>query len=273
MNNITPEINPEKKRLVFNILAILGFLAVIILVAWLSVQIVRFLPGAFSSLASIADSLYSQPQGSGELVIESGRASVETGQTIALSWEAQEETGTYTFSYGCTDGVTIKVRVDGTDRDAQCDTTYSLGSTTAATLLVNSTQTGEVSVPYTITFLRPNDTEPKLSAEETLIVTRTESTPPAPTSPQSGGEVATPRPTPVPDTQPPQPTAPEIRFETYSYVPESDPNGHVDLAVRLIDIGTVTENGLFTSRTYFARNTRGAVRFEVRNHEIGRAHV
>ena len=47
--------SPEKKQSVLKTLAIIGFIGIIIFIAWASVQLVNVLPSAFSSLASLAE--------------------------------------------------------------------------------------------------------------------------------------------------------------------------------------------------------------------------
>ena len=54
MENVTP----EKKQPVIKGLAVAGLFAIIILSAWLAIQIVKVLPTAIDSLASIANSVY-----------------------------------------------------------------------------------------------------------------------------------------------------------------------------------------------------------------------
>lgn len=263
-----PDTQAEKKRKVFNILAIFGFLAVIILIAWLSIQVVKVLPSAFTSLANLAETLRGDNDRS--IIITGPEGEVTAGSEVTLSWEAAPVPGTYTFSYECVDGVAIEIRKDDTVREVRCDTTYSLGEATTVRLLVTSDELDSASVPYTVTFLRTNDTTARLTGEGQFTVRR------------EGAVVATPKPDPEAETPkvvvtptPSTPTTPVTprhstpaateQTYTYSYLPISDPKGTVDLAVRMIAVGTVNGN-TFTPRTTLQSGREQALRFEVKNH-------
>ena len=45
--------NQERSEIVIRFLAIAGFVLLVIVLAWLAIQVVRFIPVAFSSLANI----------------------------------------------------------------------------------------------------------------------------------------------------------------------------------------------------------------------------
>jgi hypothetical protein len=280
MNTITPETTPEetlakneeiveKKRTVLNILAILGFLAVLILVAWLSIQVVKVLPNAFTSLANLAETL--NGRGSDRtIVIESDKSEVVSGEEVTLSWDTPDFPGTFTFSYQCLDGVAVEVRKDNTTREVRCGTVYSLGETTEVRLYVTSEKTDEVSLPYTITFLHTNDTTPRASADGALAIVRDDNDTGTPDDEEVVVETPTPS-TPTTPTTPSKPTtpappkpSPTTQYYTYSYLPTSDPKGTIDLRVTFIEMGVV-DNGNLLARTSFTGRAENFFRFEVKN--------
>jgi hypothetical protein len=274
MTTNTPPTTPEeiqaaaeKKRKVLNILAILGFLAMIILVAWFAILAVRVLPSAFSSLANLAETI--NGRGSDRTIdVNISKSDVVSGDEITLSWGTSTLPGTYTFSYECIEGVAIEIRRDDTTRVVRCDTVYSLGETDEVRLFITSEKLDEVSIPYTITFLRTNDTTARASVDGTIAVARE-------------GEVSTPEIVPeVPDQEvvvtpevstpsTPAPTTPVVprptnRTEYYSYIPTSDPKGTTDLRVTFIEMGVVDGDRLL-GRSTFTGTTENFFRFEVRN--------
>lgn len=270
---MTTEITPEvatKKRTVLNTLAIIGFFAVVGLVAWLSLWFVQVLPGAFASLARLAESLYSPSSKVAAMTITTSNDTLETGDTVTLGFAAERGEGTYTFAYECLDGVAL-ILFDGQNEQLlRCDVVYSLGTLTEATLKVTSEKMATVSIPYTITFLRTNDTTARAAGTGALTVSNTAIannqipvssetvvevtiTPEAPTT-------TTPRATPTPTAEPKiTPT-----YQTFSYVPVSVENGYTDLAVSFIEMGEVVGDRLVT-RTPFTRNAENFFRFEIKN--------
>lgn len=274
MTTNTPETTPEelhaateKKRKILNILAILGFLAMIVLVAILAVYVVRMLPSAFSSLANLAETINGRG-GERTILISVDKSDLVSGDEVTLSWDASTLPGTYTFSYECTDGVAIEIRRDDTTREVRCDTVYSLGEADEVRLFITSEKLDDVSIPYTITFLRTNDTTPRASTEGTIAVARegevatSDETPEAP----EGVVVVTPEvttpSTPAPTT--PVPPRPVARTEYYSYIPTSDPKGTTDLRVTFVEMGVV-DGATLLGRNTFTGNTENFFRFEVRN--------
>jgi hypothetical protein len=265
------ETQAEKKRRVFNILAILGFLATVVLIAWLSIQVVRVLPGAFTSLANLAETLSGRSERT--ITITGPAGEVAAGSEVTLSWEAAPVPGSYTFSYECVDGVAIEIRKNDTVREVRCDTTYSLDDATTIHFLVTSRELDSASVPYTVTFLRKNDTMSRLTGEGQFTVRRDSAvaTPAPETSTETTPREVVMSPTPTGAPTPTTPTAPPTTAPatgntyTYRYLPESNPNGTIDLAVRLIAVGTIRGTN-FTEHTTLQSGRENALRFEVKNH-------
>ena len=265
------EVQATKKRTVFNILALIGFLATVVFLAWISIQVVKILPGAFRSLANLAETLSGNSTRS--ITIMGPEGEVAAGSEITISWKAAPVPGSYTFSYDCVDGVLIEIRMDDTAREVRCETTYSLGEATSVRLFVTSNELESASVPYAVTFLRTNDTTARLTGEGQFTVRRDGAVAtPAPeasteTTPREVVMSPTPTgvPTPTAPTAPPT-TAPAIgNTYTYRYLPESNPNGTIDLAVRMIAVGTIRGTN-FTEHTTLHSGLENALRFEVKNH-------
>ena len=147
--NQVPE---EKKDSVTKTLAILGFVAVIILIVWLAVKVVALIPSAFSSLASIADSVYNN-QGNKELTVSTKNSVVNAGESFTVSWTKMRGDGTYGFEYACTEGVSVDIRKKtGAVETIDCATFIDLDEDTELDVLINSEKTRFIDVEYSVIY-------------------------------------------------------------------------------------------------------------------------
>ncbi|MEK7462251.1 MAG: CARDB domain-containing protein [Patescibacteria group bacterium] len=251
---------------------VIGFFALIALIGWLSVQIVAYTPSAFSSLASLAQGISQYKEAvfdSESLPITSGLTNLESGKTATITWEKDDRPGTYTFSYSCTDGVTLEIVSPEGMRSVSCDMRYSLGDTDSVTLVVDSSKTESTNLSYAISFMRANDIGPIRIGEQTVMILP--STTLAEEVKEEGAvlgetdkkedefvkdEIVTPETTkPIVVTQP----TTEYVYE----VPLSNPKGFTDLATRFIGTGAIV-NGKFVAGS-IERKDDGAIQFEIKN--------
>lgn len=278
MTSPNTEAPDKKKQSILNILAIFGFLATVLLVAWLSLLLVQILPTAFNSLASIADSLYNPSQNN--LVINNTTPEVYSGETVDLTFAEQPGGGTYTFSYSCHDGVSLTLLDDDTNQPLRCDMVYSIGTRAGTTFTVTSDTASSVLITYNIAYLRTNDSKPRLEGTGNLVITNPDiANNQPPVSSETVVEVTignddkpevpakamtTPEATPVPARHPIQTAQPAQRFEVFSYIPPSQTNGFTDLQVAFVEMGYVRDGNLKVSDT-FTRNSQNFLRFEIKN--------
>lgn len=251
-----------KKESLLRTLAVAGLVAIIILIAWLSVQIVRVAPSAFSSLASLAEGLvrYEKTESPAPTLTVTGpTGTLVAGETATLSWDETDNT-TYTFSYECVPGTAVAVVSELGSKDLGCDERYDLGEASTLELAI-VTDTPETTVTYTVLAFAATERDAIATATGTIMVM-------SPTEPalvagatttatssivEETGETST-----TPPTTPATPPAvPQITFA----LPVSDPNGFVDLAIRYIGVGT-TEAGLTST---LEKDSSGVLFFEVRN--------
>lgn len=271
----------EQKDRVMKTLAVLGFLAVVIIGVWLAVQIVRVMPQAFTSLASIADSIYNYNT-SEELIVETEKSTYNAGETFVISWQAVRGNGTYTFMYDCTDGVSLDIRDNtGSFSTINCGEHVSLGEDMTELAVTASSERSRFSdVAYTISFVEQGETEPgavsenmvtvvnamipsgevaginddatdeemdSVTDEETNTASETEDT-----------EVAVEN---EPTTSNPLP----VYYETVVERPVSDPLGFTDLRVELLAVGELDSRDNFVRRGNIDEDARGAFQFQVVN--------
>jgi hypothetical protein len=266
----------QKKDRVLKTLAVGGFVALIIIISWVSIRIVSYLPTAVTSLASIADSVYNyQPP---SLVVVSSKNITNNKETVTISWNVPKESGTFTFAYDCADGVAIDMRSgEGNIQSLSCGTNYNVGNVSAVDIIVFSEKTRFTDVPYSIGFIPDTGDTPTATKDSVLTVVNPNIspvdstdevmvTPPKPVdvvvNPNPKTATATPT-TPKPTT-PKKPVTPTYT-QTYIYeVPVSNPNGFTDLGAKFLATGVIT-NGTFINTGAITRNAQGAIQFEVKN--------
>ncbi len=259
------DVSQQKKDSVLKSLAIAGFVAIIILIAWLSVQLVNVVPGAFSSLASLAESINQREQvvenEVATLLVTSNSTLVNTGEVVTIAWNTAKAKGSYTFSYECTDGMAVDlVNTDGT-KSISCDTNYNIGDTDTLTITADSEKERFAELKYTIAFLGTNDTKPRATGNASLTVVnsdiRDEMLNPDETTEE----------TPVEETVAELPTEAVTPTYTQEYtytIPVSDPNGRTDLGTRFLNTGRIIGQTFFPGE--LMQNETGAIQFEVKNY-------
>ncbi|TAJ14792.1 hypothetical protein EPO56_01730 [Patescibacteria group bacterium] len=249
-------------------LAIFGFLAVVIVGMWGSVQIARGIPNAFSSLASAMVSFTSIFVPAGETIsLSAASLSVESNKPITISWfhDKKSVEGSYVFRYNCVnDAYFASAVATGTPTTVYCNVPFNfINSSNSITITPISTSNRFIDVQVFIDFIPNGASQATVTGQTTFTIVNTGVT----VSP--GTIPTTPVPTtPTPTTPRPITQGPETRV-TYPIggARASDPNGYVDLSARVIEVGVVDKTtGVFTASSTPSRaNTRIAVRFAVEN--------
>jgi hypothetical protein len=264
MNNVTP----ERKQSVLKSLALAGLLAIIIFIAWVSVQIVSVFPNAVSSLASLADSVYNyEPTEVKDITLTTPVSDIESGETVTIAWNRPQKTGTYAFTFTCSEGVAVEIKTsESTFKDAECNQPYNLGGVDAADIIVVSEKNYQVDFNYTLAYQKTNATGNTTETSQSFTVTNDRL---APGSDEItvNGETITPT-TPKPEVTPTTPTPSGTPVTTYEYtyaIPVSNPNGYTDLSVSYRGIGNINNAGIFQNTGIIRQNEAGAIQFTVHN--------
>lgn len=265
-------VNEEQKNAAIKWFAIIGFVVAVIIGVWLVVKVVSYLPTAFSSLASIIESM----NGKDSFSVETEKDIVNSKDPVRITFTSVREDGSYLFSYECTDGVTAEVRKNSAWVKVSCDTPIELmpGNIVDGREVVDVTFFTEkqrfTDVTYTIGFI-PTDAE-VTTMEKTGVVTIVNAgIPQSQTSTNTpDDEVVVPKPT-TPTNTGTKPTTgtpttgviKTVPVVTTSF-PESNPNGFVDLEVVYLGVGELS-GSRFTPKTTLDADERGAVQFQVKN--------
>lgn len=251
-------------------LAIFGFVAIIIVGMWGSVQVARGIPNAFSSFASAIVSFTSIFVPAGEkIALSAPSLTINSSEPFVLSWTHEKKSieGSYTFRYNCADGVSFM----SASTTVYCNVPFNFThSSNQITLTPLSTNNRFVDVQVFIDFTPNGANRPTVTGQTTFTIQNTgNATSPGtltPTTPVT----TTPTPTTPVVTTPRPVTAGPTQTQVYPInggVGVSNPNGYVDLTARILEIGVVDKtSGVFTASSTPSRtNTRIAVRFAVEN--------
>ena len=266
--------HPNSKTALIKTLAIVGFFATLAILVWLFIQGFRFVPSAFTSLASIADSINSY-RPDAELNVAVEKTIVNSGESFKLTWTDLGEPGTYRFNYACVPGVSLMVKGgDGALVPMTCTDTLSFEDDVLGLFVsINSAEQRFSDVALTVSFEHEKG---DIRAEKEVQVTVVNATVPVhdtaatttPTTPvvtepvkPATPVVATPDPKPVVPTTPAEPIT---EVKTVTYIPVSNPNGFTDLKITYLGIGTM-DGSTFTPAATFDNDKRGGVKIEVKN--------
>lgn len=261
----TPQQSTARK-----VLSVIGLLALIVLVAWLAISFIRILPTAVTSLASLADSVYHPQQTVSDLDISTQSNIVNVDEEVTITWNELDQDGSYVFSYQCNDsGVALNTQLrDGAEVTLDCSAPFVINQNSIV-ITAESAKQRFVDVTYSVTFT-PNDSdkEPMTETSRLTIVNPDISTGVATSTEEESEEVPAETETP-PATTPNTPNQPTgqtstVVEEAIYALPQSDPNGSVDLQVRHLSVGELTGN-TFTARGEISTDMLGAFQFVVKN--------
>jgi hypothetical protein len=241
------------------VLAIIGFVALIVIGMYGSVRVAQAVPGAFSRMAAAIVSITSIFVPADELItvsLPSYSVLHETPVTIAFEHKNKKVDGSYSFRYSCAAGVTLTtVAGDGTPTSITCNEPYGFAPfNNSITLTPQSTSTRFTDVEVFIAFT-PSGAGTATVIGSNLMTIENQ---------KVGSTPVTPTPE-VPPAPKPKPTTPP---KTTIVVPQgraSDPNGYTDLVARIIEVGTLDSAGVFTASSTPSRQFRIAVRFAIEN--------
>lgn len=274
--NTTPE--QHKKDSVLKILAIGGLVGLIIIIAWLGIKLVSVLPNAFSSLASLSETVYNyKPL---EIAVTSNKDVINSGEALTLNWNDPKPAGIFFFSYACVDGVALDIRIPGQGIESvSCDDSIELGDVTSLDISFTAEKNRFTEVSLTISFADSRKGATEISTQKMVTVvnvsiadTDTVPEPNIPTEPPVPSEPTGPVPeNPVPPvTVTPAPVKPAPpQFITVSKpvygIPVSKPNGFTDISIRSLGAGKIVNNRFVNVGT-LNRDEMGAIQFEIKNH-------
>ncbi len=225
-----------------NILAVAGFIILIVIIVWGAYHLLRLTGSGVSNL-------FSRFSNGSSINVTLPKDSVQSGATFPVSWKyTPTESGSYAFLYQCKTGLRLEMKdAAGKAQTIPCGTAYTVGTTTALSLMATSAGTSSLEVPVSVVFIpaatsttaRPQGTGTfRVAAKSADTVTTPAVT--SPTKPATAGTSAAARP--------------------------AQPVGKPDLAVRVLAIGVINPvSGAFENRYPTGPNDIAAVKFDIAN--------
>lgn len=233
----------QNPGLLANILAVAGFIILIVIIVWGAYHLLKLTGSGVSSLFSRFRS------DANSISITVPTSPVQSGKSFPLSWKyTPKENGSYAFLYQCKSGFRFDVTTPaGTSNSIPCGSAYTVGAGTSISLVPVLSSTTTTDIPLSIVFI-PSATSTAASARPqgtaTVTVTAGSGTTPA-TSSNTGT-------TPKPTT--PKPVA----------------TGTPDLSVRVLAVGVIDPvTGVFAARYPTSPNDIAAVKFDIANNGAG----
>ncbi len=227
----------QNPGLLANILAVAGFIILIVIIVWGAYHLLRLTGSGVSSLFSRITN------GGSAIVITLPNSPVQSGKAFPLSWKyTPAESGTYAFLYQCKAGLRFDAAMSsGPAQAIPCGNAYTVGSGTTVSLIPTLSGTSSLEVPLSIVYM-PSATSSSSSARPqgnaTVMII--------------GGTSASPVKTPSQNTGTKTPT------KTTAGIP--------DLSVRVLAIGVIDPaTGAFVARYPTGPNDIAAVKFDIAN--------
>mgnify|MGYP001579667849 FL=1 len=257
-------------------LAVIGFLAILVVGMWGGASIATNVPATLKSIAAAIVSMTSIFVPASETItVTASDYAPTSGSPVTVSYthDSRSVVGSYVFRYSCANGLVVTSVQNGAEEQIYCNVPFHFIPTGTALTVTPVSKTDKfVDLEIFIDFVPNGASTPTVTGTTVITVENTELTGSSGTL--GGGTVPTPTTptTPTPTTpKPTQPTAgtPTTVITPISTIPGSNPNGTVDLAGRIIEVGIVDNaTGAFTASSTPTRTPQGgrvAVRFAIEN--------
>ena len=228
----------QSPGLLANILAVAGFIILIVIIVWGAYHLLRLTGSGVSSL-------FSRFGAKEAAITVTAPASVQSGKSFPLSWKySPKENGTYAFLYQCKSGFRFDATApSGTVAAVPCGNAFTVGANTNVTLTPTLSGTSTIEVPVSIIFM-PSATSSTDRPQGTATVRVT-----------AGTAAATPvKNLPTTGTN-------DTGVQTQNTVPA----GPADLSVKILAVGTIDMYGNFVNRSPMNPNEIAAVKFDIGN--------
>lgn len=238
------------------ILAVIGFITLLAIGTWGSVQVARQIPNALSTLTATAINLNSRffpavpPASDIIFTVETG--TIVSGESFVLTWENEASSGIYEFSYACDNGFHFETEAG---ESISCDEPFAFINTeNTLTLVPVSKENLFLDVLVTLSFIADEGAEN--DAANTFLLTVVNEN----LSTSRGAMGGSGAPDPLFDTQVSQDNTTVVGGGVAALF------GLPDLAVIILEFGTIDKNtGDFVATSTVVRGNKAVVRFEISN--------
>ncbi len=245
-----PEKTPSRSILLR--ILILGVVLIVLIV--LSIGIVKLVPAALSSFASVNFSFSSLFSPKEKITVSSDKSRINSEESFTVSFKHIGATidGYYNLSTTCQNNFKLEYQTGNNHQSVDCNNKLRLeASSTSFTLIGVNNSGSAVTAPVSVDFISKLDGKIVVSGETSVVINTAVSIPP--NNNGSNNNNTSPKATSSSNANP-----------NYSNPPTA--GGTADLVVRITAIGVRDRNtGVFTPTTDVNTNDRVTVQFQVDN--------
>jgi hypothetical protein len=229
----------QSPGLLANILAVAGFIILIVIIVWGAYHLLR--------LAGVGvTNIFSRFGDETEIALTAPTQPVQSGKPITVAWQyTPTENGAYAFLYQCKAGFRFTVANGGSSTAIPCGNAFVVGDKTSLSIVPMLSGTSSLEVPLSVVYI-PSATSSETRPQGTATVTVT----------AANGSTATP-------TQP-RPTTSTGSSGTTS-TSGTVQSGTADLSVRILAVGVIDMYGNFVARAPLSPHETAAVKFDIAN--------
>lgn len=234
----------QSPGLLANILAVAGFIILIVIIVWGAYHLLRLTGTGVSSL-------FSRFGKSDTIAVTVPSTAVPSGKSFPLTWKySSNESGTYAFLYQCKPGFRFDATSpSGAVAAVPCGNAFTVGNNTSVTLTPTLSGTSTIEVPVTVVFM-PSATSSTERPQGTATVRVAAGT----------GTVTTPVKTGTNGS-----TSGTTSGTPSTHTGSTQPTGPADISVRIIASGVIDAYGNFVQRAPMNPNEISAVKFDIGN--------
>lgn len=231
----------QSPGLLANILAVAGFIILIVIIVWGAYHLLKLTGTGVSSLFSrFAKS---------EITVTAPSGVLPSGKSFPLTWKySPKETGTYAILYQCRAGFRFDATSpSGSTAQVPCGNAFTVGNNTNVTLTPVLSGTTTVDIPVNVVFM-PSATTTGERPQGSATV-RVSAGAGGTTSTGSTGSTGTTKPS----------------TGTQTGTTNTAPSGPADLSVKIIAVGVEDMYGNFVQRAPISPDEITAIKFDIGN--------
>lgn len=250
-------------------LKILTILGILVLLFFISIGIVKFVPKAIGSLSGASVYLSNLFSKDGiELVTD--KKTMQSGGTLTVSWKnTSKETGLYTWSFACTEGITVLYRsTDGKMLPVICETSFPIPEAASSyPFVVNSTSDKAIKVSMTLALFN-KETKELIYSDQAEVTVSKDAPIEVPTQPSNNTPTYNPGTAPA-TTTPPNPNVSATKPSNNTSTVPAQPISHVgptDISIALVSANAIQSGTInLIPLTNVGPNDKVVLRFRIAN--------
>ncbi len=267
----TQENNNSKVK---NIIAIIGFIILLVIGIWSAFQVIRFVPRLFTDKGVATQTTENKTTSENKgIVVNISKDTINSGEPVTITWNyTGNNNGIYSFSYACTKDSYLQIF----GRSIPCNDPYNISTLNTSLEIIPFTDSNKTNIKFAITYT--NNKGKSIRDTKTLsVINNNAVTSSVVSKTNTTKENTTTYKKPKREPIEPKPIVQKERAITIKRPTEitktrtiivprtSNPYGIADLKVEIVSIGDINKFGTFQPKGIVHQYSRGAVKFKVTN--------